>query len=63
MSSTSIFYALGDFMQWTFILLEADMIGNLFNYAVIILGFVGLFYWLNLQKKLTQKAKDEGKLF
>lgn len=62
MSSTSIFYALGDFMQWTFILLEADMIGNLFNYAVIILGFVGLFYWLNLQKKLTQKAKDEGKL-
>jgi hypothetical protein len=29
---------------------------------MIVLGFVGLFYWLNMQRKLTAKAEQEGKL-
>ena len=32
------------------------------NTAVIVLGFVGLGYWLNFQRKMTAKAKEEGKL-
>jgi hypothetical protein len=30
------------------------------NSVFIIVGFVGLFYWLNLQKKYNQKADKEG---
>jgi hypothetical protein len=59
MSSSTIFYAIADFMgNYGFAPLE--WIGNIFNYACIVLGFFGMFYWLNLQKKYTQKAKDEG---
>jgi len=53
---TSFFYAIGDFLTWTFGFFEA--IGNIFNYAVIVLGFVGLFYWLNWQRKFNKMAKD-----
>jgi hypothetical protein len=60
MSSSTVFYALGDFLQWTFIPLQANVIGNIFNYSLIVLGFVGLFYWLNLQKKFNQQAKDNA---
>lgn len=61
MNSTDIFYGIGDFMQ-NYGFLPLEWIGNIFNYSCILLGFFGLFYWLNLQKKLTQKAKDEGTL-
>lgn len=61
MSSSTIFYAIGDFMT-NVAFLPLEWIGNIFNYSCIVLGFFGLFYWLNLQKKLTKKAKDEGKL-
>jgi hypothetical protein len=61
MSSSTIFYAIADFMgNYGFKPLE--LIGNIVNYSCIVLGFFGLFYWLNLQKKLTQKAKDDGTL-
>ncbi len=30
------------------------------NNIFIVLGFVGLFYWLNLQGKYNKKAKSEG---
>ena len=32
-----------------------DNIGNIFNYSFIVLGFVGLFYWLNLQSKYDKQ--------
>jgi hypothetical protein len=60
MGSSSVFYAIGNLLTWTFGIFE--MIGNSFNYALIVLGFIGLFYWLNMQKKLSDKAKREGTL-
>ncbi|TNF47916.1 MAG: hypothetical protein EP305_06660 [Bacteroidetes bacterium] len=60
MGSSSVFYAIGDLLTWTFGIFE--MIGNTFNYSLIVLGFIGLFYWLNLQKKFNDKAKNEGTL-
>ena len=62
MSSSTIFYAIADFMgNYGFALFER--IDNVFNYSCIALGFFGLFYWLNLQMKMTKKAKEEGRLF
>ncbi len=58
MTLSGIFYGIADFMQMTFRLLEADMIGNIFNYSVIVLGFVGLFIWLNMQKKYNAAAES-----
>ena len=57
MSSTKVFYAISDFLTWTFGLYEN--VGNIFNYSVIVLGFIGLFYWLNWQKKFNEKAKND----
>lgn len=54
MTSSTVFHAIGDFLTWTFGIFE--VIGNSFNYAVIVLGFVGLFYWLNLQRKFNAQA-------
>lgn len=36
-----------------------DNIGNIFNYSMIVLGFFGLFYWLNVQRKLSNKAAND----
>ena len=58
MSSSTIFYAIGDFMQEV-AFLPLEMIGNIFNYSLIVLGFVGLFYWLNFQKKFNEAAKND----
>jgi hypothetical protein len=57
MSSSTIFHAIGDFLTWTLGIF--DVIGNTFNYAVIVLGFVGLFYWLNLQRKFNAQAEND----
>ena len=63
MTLNGIFRGIGDFMQWTFNILQNDFPLTWFmNSAVIILGFVGLGYWLNFQRKMTAKAKEEGKL-
>jgi hypothetical protein len=56
MNTSTVFYAIGDFMgDYAFTPLE--MIGNVFNYACIVLGFFGLFYWLRLQKKFNQDSE------
>ncbi len=60
MTLSGFFNGLGDIFLWTFQIFE--MIGNSFNYLLIVLGFVGLFYWLNLQKKMSAKAKRDGTL-
>mgnify|MGYP006901752005 CR=1 FL=1 len=57
---TELAYSLGDFFQSTFGILIA--LGNIPNYLFIILGFVGLFYWLNLQKKYSREDKEAGRL-
>jgi hypothetical protein len=53
---TTFFYAIGDFLTWTFGFFES--VGNIFNNAVIILGFIGLFYWLNWQRKFNKRAEE-----
>jgi hypothetical protein len=55
MSSKVFFEGLGDFILWTTQILFEN-VGNMFNTAVILLGFVGLFYWLNVQHKFNNEA-------
>jgi hypothetical protein len=57
MGSSTVFYAIGDFMQ-QYAFLPFELIGHLFNYSLIVLGFVGLFYWLNYQRKFNEAAKN-----
>jgi hypothetical protein len=54
MSTTDIIYTIGDAFQFGF--LFYDNVGNLFNDFLLILGFFGFFYWMNIQKKLNAKA-------
>ena len=61
MGSREFFEGLGELFT-DVLFAPFEMVGNLFNYSLIVLGFVGLFYWLNLQKKFNDKAKKEGTL-
>lgn len=57
MSSREGFEAIGDFMYglpFEFY----DNIGNIVNYFFLSLGFVGLFIWLNKQRKYSEQAKN-----
>jgi hypothetical protein len=57
MSSREGFEAVADFMYglpFEFY----DNVGNVFNYSCIVLGFVGLFIWLNKQRKFNEQAKN-----
>lgn len=59
MSSTDIFWGIGDLLAWTFQLLQNDLpITWFMNYGILTLGFVGLFYWLNWQKKFNAQAEN-----
>jgi hypothetical protein len=51
MSTTDFFYAIADLAQNLFLLF--DVIGNIFNNAIIVLGFVGFAYWMNTQRKFN----------
>lgn len=55
MSSSDIFYTIGDLLTASFKFFE--LVGNIFNYSLIVLGFFGFFYWMNIQKKLNDKAE------
>lgn len=58
MNSNVVFEWLGDLILASTTVVF-DNIGNLFNNAAIILGFIGLFYWLNLQRKYNQEAEND----
>lgn len=58
MNSNAIFGYIGDFLTW--VLSIFDSIGNIFNFACIVLGFIGLFYWLNLQRKFNAEAANNA---
>ena len=64
MTLDGFFRGLGDVLQWTFNILENDMPTTfLVNTGAVLLGLVGLFYWLNLQRKFNAQAeKDPNKL-
>lgn len=56
MTLYDFFNGLGDLFLWTFQIFE--IIGNKLNYAIIALGFIGLFYWLNRQRVFNEQAKN-----
>jgi hypothetical protein len=54
MSSTPVFHAIGRFFEWTFTAFE--YLQNYFNDALVVLGFVGIAYWMYRQNKYTKEA-------
>jgi hypothetical protein len=52
----ALWYGIANFFQ--FIFGFYDIVGNVFNYSCIILGFVGLFYWLNYQRNFNKEAEN-----
>ena len=58
MTFTELMYATGDALEASFKILP--LIGNNFNYIVIVLGFIGLGYWLTFQVRKTKQAKRDG---
>ena len=58
MTYTELVEATGDGLLWTTSALFEN-IGNIFNYGVIVLGFVGLFIWLRLQAKYNKEAAND----
>jgi len=60
MNVQDIVYPLGEFLQWTFGILE--FLGNFPNTLMTIGGFVGFGLWLMLQRKFDAKAVKENSL-
>lgn len=58
---TEFIYALTGFFYWIFEN-TLEPLGNIPNYSFIVLGFVGLFIWLKMQKKYNEEAKSTGHL-
>ncbi len=59
MNTQEIITPVAKFIEWTFENLLVP-IASPMNTAVVALGFVGLAFWLRLQKKYTEKAKQDG---
>lgn len=57
MSSSDVIYTIGDLLTASFKFFE--VVGNIFNYSLIVLGFFGFYYWMNIQKKLNDKASKD----
>ena len=49
-------YLLRDILVWVFENL-LEPVGNLLNYAFVVLAFVGLFVWLKFQAKYNAEAE------
>lgn len=58
MTFSDFFYGLGDLLTWLLHFLQADIIGNIFNDMLLILGFVGFIIWMYKQKKYNDAAKS-----
>ena len=59
MTWSGIFWGIGDFLDWTFQLLQQNMMGDIVN-NIMILGIAfGLLYWLFTQNKLSKKAAND----
>jgi len=59
MTFTDVIYSIGDLLTTSFQFFE--VVGNIFNYSLIILGFFGFIYWMRTQKKLNDKALGDSK--
>jgi len=57
MSSKEVFDLIAEFMYdvpFEFY----DNIGNIINYSLIVLGFIGFFIWMSKQVKFNNQAKN-----
>ena len=54
MSWTDFIYATADGFQWGFGFFE--FVQNYFNDLLLLLGFVGFGYWMNVQRKFNAKS-------
>ena len=61
MNTQEVINPIGKMMEWSFENLLVPMSDPL-NAGVVVLGFVGLAYWLRLQKKYSAQAKQQGTL-
>ena len=59
MNTQEIITPIGKAMEWSFKNILAPMSDPL-NLGVVLLGLVGLVYWLRLQKKYNDQAKSDG---
>jgi len=58
MTLSAFFHGIGDFLLWTFNLLQNDLpLTYMMNTGIVLLGFFGLFYWLIKQKKFNEAAE------
>ena len=57
MSSIEIFTMIGDLLQWTLGIF--DVIGNYFNFFLLMFGFFGFIYWMNLQRSYNKAAEND----
>jgi|TARA_B100000768_G_C11153759_1_gene321441 hypothetical protein len=61
MNTQEIITPVAKFIEWTFETFLVPMTSP-FNSGVIFLGIAGLLFWLRLQSKYNQKAKEKGDL-
>ena len=54
MSWTDLIYSIGDGFKWAFGFFE--FVQNNFNDFLLLLGFVGFGYWMNVQRKFNSKS-------
>lgn len=60
MTLLEFFNALGGIFQWTFNFLQNDFwLTSFMNYGCIVLGFVGLVFWLNKQRVFNAEAEND----
>lgn len=60
MTLDTLWRTIGDIFQWTFNFLQDDFFLTwVMNTGVVLLGFVGLFYWLNWQRKFNAQAEND----
>lgn len=62
MTLRDFFWGLGDFVQeYMLVFLQNDFpITWFMNTALVVLGFVGLFIWLNMQRKYNAQAEADS---
>lgn len=61
MNTQEVIYPIGEMLQWSFSNLLIPIADSM-NAGVVILGFVGLIFWLRLQKKYSAQAQADGTL-
>ena len=59
MNTQDIIYPNGESTEWTFENILVPMADPM-NLGIVVLGFIGLAFWLRLQKKYNDKAKSDG---